>query len=75
VDTTRHRLRSSIDASVAIDGSKFKAANTRDWNFTQAKMQRRLEQIDESINVSPRSRSSVLIMSASSDMLFQASYE
>jgi hypothetical protein len=36
-------------ASVAIDGSKFKAVNTRDRNFTQAKMQRRLAQIDESI--------------------------
>jgi hypothetical protein len=33
-----------------IDGSKFKAVNTRNRNFTQAKMQRRLEQIDESIN-------------------------
>jgi hypothetical protein len=38
------------DASIAIDGSKFRAVNTRDRNFTQAKMQRRLEQIDESIN-------------------------
>src|ERR1700680_2233430 len=37
------------DASVAIDGSKFKAVNTRDRNFTEAKMKRRLEQIDESI--------------------------
>jgi len=37
------------DASVAIDGSEFKAVNTRDRNFTQAKMQCRLEQIDESI--------------------------
>jgi transposase len=36
-------------ASVAIDGSKFKAVNTRDRNFTEAKMKRRLEQIDESI--------------------------
>ncbi len=35
--------------SVAIDGSKFKAVNARDNNFTQAKMKRRLEQIDESI--------------------------
>jgi hypothetical protein len=35
--------------SVAIDGSKFKAVNTRDRNFTRAKMQRRLAQIDESI--------------------------
>ena len=37
------------EASVAIDGSKFKAVNTRGRNFTQAKMQRRLAQIDESI--------------------------
>jgi transposase len=37
------------DASVAIDGSEFKAVNARDRNFTQAKMKRRLEQIDESI--------------------------
>src|SRR3977135_1343901 len=36
-------------ASVAIDGSKFKAVNNRDKNFTEAKMKRRLEQIDESI--------------------------
>jgi transposase len=35
--------------SDAIDGSKFKAVNTRDRNFTQAKMQRQLAQIDESI--------------------------
>ena len=34
---------------VAIDGSKFKAVNNRDRNFTKAKMQRRLQQIDESI--------------------------
>src|ERR1700676_2751494 len=37
------------DASVAIDGSKFKAVNNRDKNFTEAKMKRRLEQIDESV--------------------------
>src|SRR3974390_2900416 len=36
-------------ASVAIDGSKFKAVNTRDKNFTRAKMERRLAQIDESV--------------------------
>ena len=35
--------------SVAVDGSKFKAINARDKNFTEAKMQRRLERIDESI--------------------------
>jgi transposase len=34
-----------LSCSVAIDGSKFKAVNA----LTQAKMQRRLEQIDESI--------------------------
>ena len=38
------------EASVAIDGSKFKAVNRRDRNFTRAKMKRRLEQIDESID-------------------------
>ncbi len=43
------RLDLFNEASVAIDGSKFKAVNTRDRNFTRAKMQRRLEQIDESI--------------------------
>ena len=36
-------------ASVAIDGSKFKAVNARDKNFTEAKMRRRFERIDESI--------------------------
>jgi transposase len=36
-------------AVVAIDGSKFKAVNNRDRNFTRAKLKRRLEQIDESI--------------------------
>jgi hypothetical protein len=36
-------------ASVAINGSKFKAVNARDKNFTEAKMKRRLERIDESI--------------------------
>ena len=38
------------EAVVAIDGSKFKAVNTRDKNFTRAKMKRRLEQIDESVS-------------------------
>ncbi len=36
-------------ASVAIDGSKFKAMNNRDRNFTKAKMARRLKQIEESV--------------------------
>ena len=34
---------------IAIDGSKFKAVNNRDRNFTKAKMQARLQQIEESI--------------------------
>ncbi len=37
------------DASVVIDGSKFKAVNNRDRNFTRAKMERRLAQIEESV--------------------------
>src|SRR6476619_6709405 len=36
-------------ASVAIDGSKFKAVNSRDKNFTEAKLQRRQKQIEESV--------------------------
>ena len=37
-------------AVVAVDGSKFKAVNNRDRNFTSAKVQRRMEQIEASIN-------------------------
>jgi len=36
-------------ASVAIDGSKFKAVNNRDKNFTRAKMDRRMAQIEGSV--------------------------
>mgnify|MGYP001544900237 CR=1 FL=1 len=36
-------------ASVAIDGSKFTAVNNRDRNFTQAKMAKRMRQIEESV--------------------------
>ena len=35
--------------SVAIDGSKFKAVNNRDKNFTRAKMERRRAQLEESV--------------------------
>ena len=34
---------------IAIDGSKFKAVNNRDRNFTRAKVQARTQQIEESI--------------------------
>ncbi len=37
-------------ASVAIDGSKFKAVNNRDKNFTKAKVERRRKQLEESIS-------------------------
>ncbi len=37
------------EACVAIDGSKFKAVNARDRNFTRAKMASRLKQIEESV--------------------------
>jgi hypothetical protein len=36
-------------ASVAIDGSKFKAVNTRDKNFTKGKIERRRQQLEDSV--------------------------
>jgi transposase len=38
------------EALVAIDGSKFKAVNNRDRNFTSAKLQRRMKEIEASIS-------------------------
>jgi hypothetical protein len=35
---------------IAIDGSKFKAVNNRDRNFTRAKMKRRLAEVEASID-------------------------
>jgi hypothetical protein len=35
---------------IAIDGSKFKAVNNRDKNFTRAKMKRRLQEVEASID-------------------------
>ncbi len=43
------QLNLFAEASVAIDGSKFKAVNNRDRNFTRAKMKRRLAQIEKSV--------------------------
>ena len=37
------------EATVAVDGSKFKAVNNRDKNFTPYKLQKRIEQIEASI--------------------------
>src|SRR6187551_2012063 len=42
-------LKLFSQAVVAIDGSKFKAVNSRDRNFTPGKVQKRQEQIEESI--------------------------
>ncbi len=43
------RLDLFTEACVAIDGSRFKAVNARDRNFTRARMKRRMEQIEESV--------------------------
>ena len=43
------RLELFSQALVAIDGSKFKAVNNRDNNFTEAKMKKRLERVEKSI--------------------------
>src|SRR5256885_10188852 len=36
-------------ASIAIDGSKFKAVNTRDKNFTRGKVERRRAQLENTV--------------------------
>jgi transposase len=43
------KLNLFSDAFVAIDGSKFKAVNNRNRNFSKTKIKKRLEQIDDSI--------------------------
>ena len=47
--TVCRKLKLFSDALVAIDGSKFKAVNNRDRNFTANKIERRREQIEASI--------------------------
>ncbi|MDI1289973.1 MAG: IS1182 family transposase, partial [bacterium] len=47
--TLCRRLALFTHAVAAIDGSKFKAVNTRDKNFTRASIQRRMEQVEASI--------------------------
>ena len=44
------RLNLFTRALVVIDGSKFKAVNNRDRNFTRAKMKRRLAQVEASLD-------------------------
>jgi hypothetical protein len=43
------QLNLFCEAIVAIDGSKFKAVNNRDKNFTDTKLKKRMEQLEESI--------------------------
>ncbi|WP_418315762.1 IS1182 family transposase [Piscinibacter sakaiensis] len=43
------RMKLFTDGVVAIDGSKFKAVNSRDKNFTDRKLQARIEQLESSI--------------------------
>jgi transposase len=43
------RMQLFTDGVVAIDGSKFKAVNNRDKNFTDRKLQARIEQLEDSI--------------------------
>jgi transposase len=43
------RLNLFAHAVAAIDGSKFKAVNARDKNFTRAKLQKRMDQVEASI--------------------------
>ena len=43
------RLKLFCEAIVAIDGSKFKAVNNRDKNFTDRKLKARMEQLEQSI--------------------------
>ena len=42
-------LRLFTESLVAIDGSKFKAVNTRDKNYTPGAIQRRIEQVEASV--------------------------
>jgi transposase len=43
------RLNLFCDSVIAIDGSKFKAVNNRDKNFTDRKLEARIQQLEESI--------------------------
>ncbi|MEX2198796.1 MAG: IS1182 family transposase [Burkholderiales bacterium] len=43
------QLKLFSEAIVAIDGSKFKAVNNRDKNFTDRKLKARMEQLEETI--------------------------
>lgn len=44
------KLKLLTKSTVAIDGSKFKAVNSRDKNFTEAKIKHRIEEIEQNIS-------------------------
>jgi len=44
------RLNLFAESLIAIDGSRFKAVNNRDRNYTKAKVKRRIEAINKSLN-------------------------
>lgn len=44
------QLNMFADSLVAVDGSRFKAVNNRDRNFTKAKVKRRIEAINKSLD-------------------------
>ena len=44
------KLKLLVDGVVAVDGSKFKAVNNRDRNFTPNKLAQRMKQIQDSID-------------------------
>lgn len=46
-----HQLDLFSDAVVPIDGSKFKAVNSSDRNFTDAKLNRRMQEIEANIGL------------------------
>src|SRR5271169_5692824 len=49
VDLCRRLELFTHAVAAAIDGSKFKAVNARDRNFTRAKLQKRMDQVEASI--------------------------
>lgn len=45
----RRQLKLFVQAAMAIDGSKFNAVNAHDRNFTQGKLEKRMQEIDRCI--------------------------
>jgi transposase len=60
--------------SVAIDGSKFKAVNNRDRNFTRAKVERRRVQLEESVARYLSQLDTIDLQEPSETLVLKASY-